>query len=433
MVFSPPLKATLTITLHAAVLAVLTTVVVLLLAATHYYATALVLSGLAIMTVVSLSAAITRLERPLVQVLNDLLAGDMPRMASAQIGVAAAALQNERHKQTAHIEYLQALIDSMATALFAAAPDGRITLANHAARALAGEEASSLSALTAIGSVAAQEIMALPPGGHKIVKLANGQQVLASIVCFARRGEAPTRLIALQRIVGQLDVVELKAWQDLARILAHEMMNSLTPITSLSESLLARLKNRSATSPAMNDEAAEAIEIISRRAQGLMAFVEHYRAFAELPPPVIQSVAAAPFVAGLDGLMRATMANNHVDYGSEIVPADMVLRADPQLLEQAIINLLKNAVEAVSGTDRPAITLSVRDNDSQIAIAVTDSGAGLSAEQIESIFVPFFTTKPRGSGIGLSLARQITAAHGGQIEVKSSPTEGTVFRIILPK
>jgi signal transduction histidine kinase len=273
--------------------------------------------------------------------------------------------------------------------------------------------------------------MALPFGARKIVKLANGQQFLASIASFSLPGKEPIRLIALQSIVGELDAVELKAWQDMSRILAHEMMNSLTPITSLSESLLSRLQESVSGGLAAGDEIADAVEIIGRRSQGLLTFVEHYRAFAELPPPKFQHVPAAQFVAGIDGLMRTMMAERHVDYRSDVDPADAILHVDPQLLEQAIINLLKNALEAVASTPQPAISLSCRKENYHIAIAVTDNGAGLSAEQIESVFVPFFTTKPHGSGIGLSLARQIAAAHGGQIEVTSSPQQGTIFRIAL--
>lgn len=435
MVFDAPLRISLTLALHIAVLAVLTVGAVLLLATTHYYATALVLAAAAaVMTVTSLRTTIARLERPVVQMMNNLLAGasDIPTWGSNEVRTIAAALQAERRSQATRVEYLQALIDSMATALFAVSPDGRISLTNRAARILSGEDAPTLPAVTAIGESAAQELTALPSGARKIVKLANGQQYLASIALFTLPGQAPIRLIALQSIVGELDAVELKAWQDMARILAHEMMNSLTPITSLSESLLSRLKNNASGERATDDEIADAVEIIGRRAQGLMTFVEHYRAFAELPPPKFQHVPAAQFVAGIDGLMRTMMAEKHVDYRSDVDPADAILHVDPQLLEQAIINLLKNALEAVSSTPQPAVSLSCRNEGNHIAIAVTDNGVGLTAEQIESVFVPFFTTKTCGSGIGLSLARQIASALGGQIDVISTPADGTVFRITLP-
>jgi nitrogen fixation/metabolism regulation signal transduction histidine kinase len=433
MVFDPPLRISLTIALHVAVLTVLTVGAVLLLATTHYYATALVLAAVAAMTVASLRTTIARLERPVLQMMNDMLAGapDIPTWGSNEVRTVAAALQAERRSQATRVEYLQALVDSMATALFAVLPDGSISLTNRAAHLLTGEDAPTLPTVAAIGVSAAQQLMALPSGARKIVKLANGQQFLASIALFTLPGEEPIRLIALQSIVGELDAVELKAWQDMARILAHEMMNSLTPITSLSESLLSRLKTNASGGRIADDEVADAVEIIGRRSQGLMDFVEHYRAFAELPPPKFSCIPAAQLVAGVDGLMRTIMAEKHVDYRSRVEPADAVLHVDPQLLEQAIINLLKNAIEAVVNTPHPAITLSCRREGSCVAITVTDNGVGLTAEQIETIFVPFFTTKPRGSGIGLSLARQIAAAHGGQIEVRSTPTDGTIFRIDL--
>jgi len=291
MVFDPPLRISLAIALHIAALTVLAVGAVVVLPTTHYYATALVLAAATAVTVASLRTTIARLERPILQLMNDMLAGapDIPVWGNDGIRAAATALQQERQSQAARIEYLQALVDSIAAALFAVLPDGRISQANRAARLLTGEEVPTLHAVAAIGERVAHELMALPSGARKIVTLANGQQFLASIAFFTLPGQDPIRLIALQSIVGELDAVELKAWQDMARILAHEMMNSLTPITSLSEGLLAKLRNGSAIAPAASDDIAEAIEIIGRRSQGLMSFVEHYRAFAELPPPKIQT------------------------------------------------------------------------------------------------------------------------------------------------
>lgn len=429
MVFDPPLKTSLRIALHIVALAFLSLAVIALLATTKLYATALVLAGLGAMTVFSLRTTVARLERPAVDLMNDLIAGtsDVPAWGSDQFRHAAETLADERRQQASTVEFLRTLIDSMATAVFAVASDGHILLTNRAARLLVGEECATLLSATAIGPEAADEIGRLPTGARKVIKLAKGAHVLASAAQFAVPGEMPVRLIALQSVAGELDAVEMKAWQDMTRILAHEMMNSLTPITSLSESLLTRLKSCSA-----DKDVTEAVEIIGRRSQGLMNFVEHYRAFAELPPPHIRPVPASAFVAGVDGLMHTMMSESHIAYRSEVFPPDLQLNIDPRLLEQAILNLLKNAIEATSNTTDPAITFRCQSEDDRVAITVTDNGVGLSEDQLESIFIPFFTTKSRGSGIGLSLARQIACALGGQIDAQSSPAVGTVFRILLP-
>lgn len=436
MVFKLPatLSVSLKIALHAVIIAALMVTIFHLLATTHYYATALVLTGLATMTIISLSASIARLEAPIVQLMNNALAGapDIPVWGGRRVEAIVLALQEERRQRAECIEYLQAQIDSVAGVLIVVSANGRLRLANRAARALAGEEANTLSGVATIGPAAAQEILALRAGARKIVRLANGQQVLASVVHFSVPGTAASRMIALQSIVGELDAVELKAWQDMARILAHEMMNSLTPITSLSESLIARLHDDSRAIDVSGQDLKEAVETIGRRSQGLMNFVERYREFAQLPEPRLQKIRAGEFVAGIDSLMRPSLAERGIEYRSAITPTEMELHADPVLLTQATINLLKNAADAVANVDNPAITLSCNQEIEQAVVTVSDNGVGLSAEQADTVFVPFFTTKPGGSGIGLSLARQIALAHGGQIVVKSNTPRGTIFCIALP-
>lgn len=429
-----PLNLSLGIALHAVVIAMLAVAVVHLLATTHYYATSLVLVGFAAMTIASLCMSIARLEAPIVQFMNNALAGapDIPAWGGRGIETAVISLQEERRHQARQIEYLQALTDSITAALIVVSPDGEMTLANRAARALAGEEAGDLSAIASIGSAAAQELLALNPGMHKIVKLVNGKQILASAAHFALPSSMPYRMIALQSVVGELDAVELKAWQDMARVLAHEMMNSLTPIASLSESLIAHLKNPPGTDGVSGPDVADAIETIGRRSQGLMNFVERYRQFSELPPPRLQPILMTDFVASIDGLMRAVMTERNVTYSSKVEPPDMIVHADIDLLSQAAINLIKNALDAVAAWVNPEIFISCTVKNHQVVIAIADNGCGLSPAQIDNVFVPFFTTKSNGAGIGLSLARQIAMAHGGQIEVSTNTPRGTVFRIVLP-
>jgi len=307
-----------------------------------------------------------------------------------------------------------------------------MTLANRAARALASEDASELSAIAAIGPAAAQDLLAINPGMHKIVELANGKQILASVASFTLPGFKPYRMIALQSVVGELDAVELKAWQDMARVLAHEMMNSLTPIASLSESLIAHFKNAPGTDGVSGPDVTDAIETIGRRSRGLMNFVERYRQFSELPPPKLQPVRIKDFTASIDGLMRAVMTERNVAYSSTVEPADMIVHADIDLLSQAAINLIKNALDAVAATEKPAIAISCTVENNQAVMAIIDNGCGVSPAQIDNVFVPFFTTKSGGAGIGLSLARQIALAHGGQIEVGANAPSGMIFRIVLP-
>jgi signal transduction histidine kinase len=203
------------------------------------------------------------------------------------------------------------------------------------------------------------------------------------------------------------------------------MMNSLTPICSLAESLAAMGDRDPAA-------LAEAVEVIGRRSAHLISFVERYRRLAELPAPEREPIEATRFVAGLGALIGALAADRGVAYESAVEAPGLILSADPDLLEQAVINLLKNALDAVAGRPDGRVRLVVNAEDGGAAIAVVDNGPGLAPAEAEAAFTPFFTTKPGGAGIGLSLARQVALAHGGRLEHRPALRGGAVFRLLLP-
>ncbi len=205
-------------------------------------------------------------------------------------------------------------------------------------------------------------------------------------------------------------------------------MNSLTPIASLSESLDALLRNGGHT-----DEVAAALEAIRRRSLGLLRFVERYRKVAELPEPLLQPLALKSVLAGVESLLAPALDRGNISYGSTVSPPDLTVRADPDLLEQALINLLRNAAEAVGGQSGADINVTGGLDGALCFIEITDNGSGLTDAAREQIFVPFFTTKEGGSGVGLSLARRIALAHGGHITVRSNLPRGSVFRLSLPQ
>jgi two-component system, NtrC family, nitrogen regulation sensor histidine kinase NtrY len=401
----------------------------------HLWATALVLlAGLALVGL-DLVRSTTAADRMLAQFVEGLTAegherpAPQPglRLAAGAIERALDRLAATRADRQRRIDHLDALLDNVIAALLVVDEAGQVVSANRAARQNLGAAPGAIAAIAALPAATAVRLRTLPPGSREIVRLADGRSMLAQAASFVAEGR-PLTLISLQSLSGELDAVELKAWQDLVRVLAHEMMNSLTPVLSLSESLVARLRAPGSDPAAI----AEDMAVIARRSAGLMHFVERYRRLTDLPAPERTKVRAGELAANLDRLMGPSMAESGVDYASKVTPKALTLLADPELLEQALINLIKNAQEAVRGRPGAAVRLGVRLEEAQVAIIVEDNGPGLPADDPETAFVPFFTTKPGGSGVGLTLARQIALAHGGRLEHRPRPGGGAVFRLVLP-
>jgi signal transduction histidine kinase len=250
----------------------------------------------------------------------------------------------------------------------------------------------------------------------------------ASQTSLVRRGEA-LRLIALQPIESELDATEVALSRDLVRVLTHELMNSLTPVLSLSRTA-AGLSAQLPASPASGDVRA-ALETVERRASGLMQFVERYRELSAQPALARTAFAVEPLLLDLQRLFRAEWPT--VSLSLEAAPG-LQLTADRQLLEHALINLLRNAAQACQLRQPSAgqVRLSARAaRRGRVLLEVEDDGPGIPEALRDDVFLPFFTTRPQGSGVGLSLAKQIVVAHGGSIRVEASSLGGACLRVVL--
>jgi two-component system, NtrC family, nitrogen regulation sensor histidine kinase NtrY len=432
------------IAIRAALISAIVFAIIELLATQRYYATALVLAGIGTLILMDLARFVSRADRMLEQFVAGLAAGELEQPAARSaawsgfdrlrgaIERTVVTLNAARIRPQQQIDHLQTLIDTAPIAMLTLDDDGNITLANRAAHRLAGRTINKVQHLAALGESAAARLLQLTPGQRCVLRLGTGRRVLASSAHFSAAGQRH-RVFSLQNIESELDAAELQAWQDLLRVLAHEMMNSLTPIASLAESARPLLQDTLRSAPSRNlRDVADAIDVIARRSAGLMSFVARYRSMAELPPATLEEFSATTLIHRIDQLMGATLTARNITYSSRVEPGDLALRADGDLLEQALINLIHNAMDAVVGKEHPQVSVYCRLRDGQCAISVCDNGSGLDGASLERIFIPFFTTKPGGSGIGLSLARQIAHAHHGQLEAAANESGGAMFTLSIP-
>jgi len=330
----------------------------------------------------------------------------------------------EERARAQQLDRALALLDAVTVALFLLDPDGRIRFANRAARDLAGEVARLEDA---VDSAAAAEILALPVGGRRIVALSGGRSMLVWVGAVATPDGGPQRLVSMQAVVGELDAVQVGAWHAMTRVLAHEMMNALTPVASLAESL-ARMAGEDRR-PAVSGAA----DTIARQSRHLIDFVERYRAIADLPAPAFAPIDLTLFLADLEALVEAQLTARGIAFSAALPVAALAFEGDAGLLRQALLNLLRNAGEAVAGKPGGAVRFACAPEGGDVRFEVRDDGPGIPPERIEEIFVPFFTTKEGGAGIGLALARQIALAHGGRLTAEPDGDRGMTFILSIPK
>ena len=306
-------------------------------------------------------------------------------------------LQSEAIRQ----HYYEQVLDEVDTGVLVCKEDGEITWQNRASILMLG----SMHGLP-------QEWIATR-SAHKVTHT-HHNTVYEMLVCSRKfvLDRQTYRIVSLRDIHEVIEETEIEAWQKLVSVLTHEIMNSLTPIIGLSES-----------ADGMDERADSALAVIHRRSKGLLEFVNNYRKLTRIPQPQMESVPVQEYFNDLEQFYGDRIRCN-------VSPSALEVYADPRQLMQVLVNLVKNASEASDGV----IELNAsRTADGNIEISVRDYGHGILPEVMDSIFVPFFTTKPQGSGIGLSLCKQIVKQHRGRLQVKSSPGRGSTFTIVLPQ
>ena len=275
----------------------------------------------------------------------------------------------------------------------------------------------------------------LLPGEHKIVKVHLEREVFKvylSATAFQIDGNK-YKLVAFQNVNEALDETESGAWQRLLSVMTHEIMNSIAPISSLANTMKTRLQNRDMTE-SENDNTLEDLEIgidtIKRRSEGLLKFAETYRNLNKITTLNLQQVYIRELFGNIHQLMQPTFAQKNIELEIILRNPKLSLQADASLLEQVLINLVVNAIEAVKEKEDAKIILSAdQSSNGKIILKIADNGQGIPEEMMDKIFIPFFSTKKQGSGIGLSLCKQIIILHRGIIQVQSVVGQGTVVAL----
>lgn len=344
-----------------------------------------------------------------------------------------------RAEKEEHFRYLQTVVQHVGIGLLAFKYDGAVDLINNSAkRLLKVPYLKNIAGLEPLSPALVNVLRQLKAGEKTLVKIDDHEGVLQLAVYateFKMRDETFT-LVSLQNIQSELEEKEMEAWQNLIRVLTHEIMNSVTPISSLASSvndLLQARKDQDAEFSINKETIADvrsAAQTIQKRSEGLLHFVDSYRNLTRIPKPNFQVFPVKSLFQQVQQLMATSVLNNGIALRAQIESDSLELTADPELIEQVLINLLLNAMQAVQDQPQARIDLKARlDERGKIIIQVRDNGPGIIAEAREKIFIPFFTTKKGGSGIGLSLSRQIMRLHRGTISVSSEPNVETVFTL----
>ncbi len=351
--------------------------------------------------------------------------------------------QRIRSEKEEHYYYLKNIIEHVNVSIIAYRENGEVEMINNAAKKMFGNtRIKNIDDLRTWSLALVHELKTLRGGNKSLVKVNQEEDILqlsVSVKEFIING-ITIFLVTIKDIQSELDEHEMEAWQKLIRVLTHEIMNSIAPISSLTSTANVLIKEVAEQIDETNsanlieniDDVQTALKTIEKRSNGLIHFVETYRNLTKIPKPNFSIFPIEKLFNHVYSLLKETLRKNNIQIKIQIEPQNLEVTADEQLLEQVIINLLRNSIQAIAQTENGIIELNASQNtQNKVVIQIIDNGQGILADVKDKIFIPFFTTKQNGSGIGLSLSRQILRLHNGTINVKSEPNVETVFTIIL--
>lgn len=352
-----------------------------------------------------------------------------------ELNEAIQKLRISRKEKDSEYQFFKNIVQHVGIGILTFKRDGSIQIINTAAkRLLKVTRAETVEDLREVDDALVDSFLKLKTGGRELIRLKTGDETL-QLSIFAIEltlRDEEVKLISMSNIQSELDEKEMEAWQNLVRVLTHEIMNSVTPISSLAgiveEELDRKIRHEQ---DIKNEELGDmhlSLQTISRRSAGLIRFVKEFRNLTHIPKPKLAEIPVKPLLEEMAMLHKKELADHGVTVSCSVEPENLFILADKTMIEQVLINLIKNAIQAFDEQPEKRINLVARSNEKgRAVISVIDNGAGIDNEAMEKIFIPFFSTKKTGSGIGLSLSKQIMLQHEGRITVKSKLGEGTEF------
>ncbi len=394
------------------------------------------LLGVAVWQFVRLLRYVTGLNRKLTRFLESVQYSDFSIRFSAddplgpsfqavneQFNTVLQAFRQSRAENEANLHYLNSIVQHLGVGLLTVDRSGHIELSNPMALQLLGVyRLRHLNDLTGPHP----QLPALIQAGQPVSYRVGEQQTISLRPARIHLRGRQLLVVSLQNIQSELQEKELEAWQNLTRVLRHEIMNSLTPIVSLTDTMQTIVSEVTVPDDALSDLTV-ALTTIGQRSRSLMQFVDGYRIFTALPQPVLGVVVVEDLLRRIVALVQPTVQQQGVRLTLEVAVGLSPLQADAGQVEMVLLNLLRNAMDALEKTKAPHIRLTASSQQGRLLISVADNGPGISPDTQEAIFIPFYTTKKTGMGIGLSLSRQIMQRHGGTLTAQSAPNGGSVF------
>ena len=419
---------------------------------THWYVTVTLLVTIVVFQVMLLLRYVSHTSHEIARFLDTITFDDATAnfASSADAGFAELGsamnrvlerLRVGRMQREEQVQYFQSLISHVPIALISVGDDASVQLLNHVARHLFQGTCNNIAQLSSFGEQFAAGIEQLTPGVTAILRMnrPSGALQLKAAATDIRINGVRQRLISLQNIESELSAQELAAWQSVIRVMTHEVMNSLTPISSLAltaqnlvADVVAKSESNNESDLAILHDIQEALETLTRRSQGLLHFVQNHR---RLTKPLLAKTEAASvrrIFARLQRLLAEELKNRHIMLETIVTPETLELSVDVELLDQALINMMRNAVEALKDTEQARIALTAfGDEAGRAIVAVADNGPGIPIDLREKVFVPFYTTKRQGSGVGLTLVRQIAMVHNASVRISETPGGGATISLLF--